>query len=54
MIKYILLGLTVPIIVFFALYRWERLKNKTRNLTLTTSAAILMVGILLIIALLID
>ncbi len=54
MLKYLILGLSVPIIAFFLMYRWEKLKNKSRNLTLTTGIAILIVGILLIIALLID
>ena len=54
MIKYIILGLSVPILAFFLMYRWEKLKNKSRNLTLTTGVAILIVGILLIIALLFD
>ena len=54
MIKYIILGLSVPIVAFFLMYRWEKLKNKSRNLTLTTGIAILIVGILLIIALLFD
>ena len=54
MLKYLILGLSVPIIALFLMYRWEKLKNKSRNLTLTTSVAILIVGILLIIALLID
>ena len=54
MIQYIILGLSVPIVAFFLMYRWEKLKNKSRNLTLTTGVAILIVGILLIIALLID
>ena len=54
MIKYIILGLSVPIVAFFLMYRWGKLKNKSRNLTLTTSVATLIVGILLIIALLID
>jgi len=54
MIKYIILGLSVPVVAFFLMYRWDKLKNKSRNLTLTTGVAILIVGILLIIALLID
>ena len=55
MLKYIILGLSVPIVAFFLMYRWEKLKkNKSRNLALTTGVAILIVGILLIIALLID
>ncbi len=54
MLKYIILGLLVPTIAFFVMYRWEKLKNKGRNITLTTGIAILVVGILLIIALLID
>ena len=54
MLKYIILGLSVPIVAFFVMYRWEKLKNKNRNLTITTGVAILIVGILLIIALLID
>ena len=54
MLKYIILGLSVPIVAFFLMYRWEKLKNKSRNLTITTGAATLIVGILLIIALLID
>ena len=54
MIKYIILGLSVPFVAFFLMYRCEKLKNKSRNLTLTTGVAILIVGILLIIALLID
>ena len=54
MLKYIILGLSIPIIAFFLMYRWEKLKDKSRNLTLTTGVAILIVGILLIIALLID
>ena len=54
MLKYIIFGLSVPIVAFFLMYRWEKLKNKSRNLTLTTGIAILVVGILLIIALLID
>ena len=54
MLKYIILGLSVPIVAFFLIYRWEKLKNKSRNLTLTTGITILIVGILLIIALLID
>ena len=54
MIKYIILGLSVPIVAFFLMYRWEKLKNKSRDLTLTTGVSILIVGILLIIALLID
>ena len=54
MLKYIVLGLSVPIVAFFLMYRWEKLKNKSRNLTLTTSVAILIVGALLIVALLID
>ena len=54
MLKYIILGLSVPIVAFFLMYRWEKLKNKSRNLTLTTVIAILLVGISLIIALLID
>ena len=54
MLKYIILGLSIPILAFFLMYRWEKLKNKSRNLTLTTGIAILIVGILLIIALLID
>ena len=54
MLKYIILGLSVPIVAFLLMYRWEKLKNKSKNLTLTTAAAILKVGVLLIIALLID
>ncbi len=54
MLKYIILGLSIPIIAFFLMYRWEKLKNKGKNLTITTGIAILVVGILLIIALLID
>ena len=54
MLKYIILGLSVPIAAFFLMYRWEKLKNKSRNLSLATGVAILIVGILLIIALLID
>ena len=54
MLKYIILGLSVPIVAFFLMYRWEKLKDKSRNLTLTTGIAILIVGILLIIALLFD
>ena len=54
MLKYIILGLSIPILAFFLMYRWEKLKNKSRNLTLTTGIAVLIVGILLIIALLID
>ena len=54
MLKYIILGLSVPIVAFFLMYRWEKLKDKSRNLTLTTGIAVLIVGILLIIALLID
>ena len=54
MLKYIILGLSVPIVAFFLMYRWEKLKNKSRSLTLTTGVAILILGILLIIALLID
>ena len=54
MLKYIILGPSVPIVAFFLMYRWEKLKKKRRNLTLTTGIAILVVGILLIIALLID
>ena len=54
MLKYIILGLSVPIVAFFLMYRWEKLKNKSKNLTITTGIAILIVGILLIIALLID
>ena len=54
MLKYIILGLSVPIVTFFLMYRWEKLKSKSRNLALTTGVAILIVGILLIIALLID
>ena len=54
MLKYIILGLSVPIVAFFLMYRWEKLKNKGKNLTITTGIAILVVGILLIIALLID
>ena len=54
MLKYIILGLSVPITAFFLMYRWEKLKNKGRNLIFTTGVAILIVGILLIIALLID
>ncbi len=54
MLKYIILGISVPIVAFFLMYRWEKLKNKSRNLALTTGVTILIVGILLIIALLID
>ena len=54
MLKYIILGLSVPIAAFFLMYRWEKLKSKSRNLSLATGVAILRVGILLIIALLID
>ena len=54
MLKYIILGLSVPIVAFFLMYRWEKLKNKSKNLTLTTGIALLVVGVLLIIALLID
>ncbi len=54
MLKYIILGLSVPIVAFFLMYRWEKLKDKSRNLTLTTGIAVLIVGILLIIALLFD
>ena len=54
MLKYIILGLSIPIVAFFLMYRWEKLKDKSRNLTLTTGVAILIVGILLIIALLFD
>ena len=54
MLKYIILGLSVPIVAFFLMYRWEKLKNKSKNLTLTTGVAILIMVILLIIALLID
>ena len=54
MLKYIILGLSVPIVAFFLMYRWEKLKNKSRKLTLTTGVAMLIVGCLLIIALLID
>ena len=54
MLKYIILGLSIPILAFFLMYRWEKLKNKSKNLTLTTGIAILVVGVLLIIALLID
>ena len=54
MLKYIILGLSVPIVAFFLMYRWDKLKNKSRNLTLTTGVAILIVGTLLIIALLKD
>ncbi len=54
MLKYIILGLSVPILAFFLMYRWEKLKNKSRSLILTTVLTILIVGILLIIALLID
>ena len=54
MLKYIILGLSVPILAFFLMYRWEKLKDKSRNLTLTTGIAVLIVGILLIIALLFD
>ena len=54
MLKYIILGLSVPIVAFFLMYRWEKLKDKSRNLTLTTGIAILIVATLLIIALLID
>ena len=54
MLKYIILGLSVPIVAFFLMYRWEKLKDKSRNLTLTIGIAVLIVGILLIIALLFD
>ena len=54
MLKYIILGLSIPILAFFLMYRWEKLKDKSRNLTLTTGIAVLIVGILLIIALLFD
>tara|TARA_Y100000741_G_scaffold317882_1_gene264837 strand:+ start:247 stop:357 length:111 start_codon:yes stop_codon:yes gene_type:complete len=36
------------------MYRWEKLKNKSKNLTLITGVGVSIVGILLIIALLID
>ena len=54
MIKYIILGLSIPIIAFYFMYRWEKLKNKSKNLTLITGVGVSIVGILLIIALLID
>ena len=45
---------TIPIIAFYFMYRWEKLKNKSKNLTLITGVGVSIVGILLIIALLID
>ena len=54
MIKYIILGLSIPIIAFYFMYRWEKLKNKSKNLTLITGVGVSIVGILLLIALLID
>ena len=42
------------IIAFYFMYRWEKLKNKSKNLTLITGVGVSIVGILLIIALLIE
>ena len=53
-ISFIILGLSIPIIAFYFMYRWEKLKNKSKNLTLITGVGVSIVGILLIIALLID
>tara|TARA_Y100001970_G_C13860806_1_gene664007 strand:+ start:550 stop:714 length:165 start_codon:yes stop_codon:yes gene_type:complete len=54
MLKYIILGLLIPIIAFFVMYRWEKLKKESKKLTLTSSIGISLAIILLIIALLID
>ena len=54
MIKYIILGLSVPIIAFLVMYNWEKLESKNKNRTLTAVAAVTVVGIVLLVALLLD
>ena len=54
MLKYIILGLSIPIVAFFLMYRWEKLKNKGKNYVFSTGIAILIIGIFLLIALLMD
>tara|TARA_A100001011_G_C14162743_1_gene778997 strand:- start:925 stop:1089 length:165 start_codon:yes stop_codon:yes gene_type:complete len=54
MIKYIILGLSVPIIAFLVMYNWEKLESKNKNRTLTTAAAVFAAGIILLIILLVD
>ncbi len=54
MLKYIILGLSVPIIAFIFMYNWEKLDSKNKKITLMAIAAVFVVGILLLIALLID
>ena len=54
MIKYIILGLSVPIIAFLVMYNWEKLESKNKNRTLSAVTAVLVVGIILLVALLLD
>ncbi len=54
MLKYIVLGLLVPLIAFFIMYRWDQLKANSKRITLSTGISIFIIGILILIALLID
>tara|TARA_B100000530_G_C15717826_1_gene392635 strand:- start:487 stop:651 length:165 start_codon:yes stop_codon:yes gene_type:complete len=54
MLKYIILGLSVPIIAFLVMYKWEKLESKNKNRTLTVVAAVIVVGIVILVALLLD
>ena len=49
--KYILLGLSVPIIVFLTMYLWSKLSEKFKTRLIIIVSGIIIVGFILILTL---
>ncbi len=50
--KYILLGLGVPLIIFFAMYLWSKLSEQSKTRIIIIVSAFFIIGFILILTLL--
>jgi TM2 domain-containing membrane protein YozV len=51
--KYILIGLGIPLIVFFIMYLWSKLSEKAKNRILTSIFGVIAISFVILIGLLI-
>ena len=49
--KYILLGLSVPIIVFLTMYFWSKLSEKSKTRLIIIVSGVIIIGFILILTL---
>ena len=51
--KYIIIGLSIPIILFIVMHYWSKFSGKTKNKIIASIFAVIAIGFVLLISLLI-